>query len=199
MSTVNQPPEKLRSESGTEEIIQIDAALSLHTADEKYAEPLFHVIHANRAYLQRSMNWPQQVISADDTRKTLIANRVLHQRDYSKMYIIVRDNAVIGVFSFNLIEPTNKTAYIGYWLAENQQGLGIIASIMTRIVDLYTQSGMIRRFVIKCIVNNARSNRVAQRAGFQLEGRLKGAEYLNGTYYDQYIYGRVADPSSMPD
>ncbi len=57
----------------------------------------------------------------------------------------------------------------------------------------YAERGEIRRFVIKCRVDNPRSNQVAQRNGFQLEGCLRQAEFLNGVFYDQNIYARIID------
>ncbi len=62
----------------------------------------------------------------------------------------------------------------------------------------YAQTGEVRRFVIKCIVTNAASNRVAQRNGFTLEGRLKEAEYLNGAFHDQHIDGRIIEAGTRP-
>ncbi|MCX8660413.1 hypothetical protein J3T98_05565 [Gilliamella sp. B2772] len=49
-----------------------------------------------------------------------------------------------------------------------------------------------KRFVIKCSVTNLKSNQVAKRCGFDYEGTLKQAEYLNGTYYDQNIYSLIS-------
>ncbi|CCI77206.1 unnamed protein product [Klebsiella pneumoniae subsp. rhinoscleromatis SB3432] len=40
---------------------------------------------------------------------------------------------------------------------------------------------------------NTRSNQVALRNGFVLEGCLRQAEYLNGSYDDQNIYARIID------
>jgi ribosomal-protein-serine acetyltransferase len=45
-------------------------------------------------------------------------------------------------------------------------------------------------------VANEASNRVALRNGFILEGCLRQAEFLNGSFYDQNIYGQIIDRSS---
>lgn len=47
---------------------------------------------------------------------------MLHQRGYAKMFMIFKEDELIGVISFNRIEPLNKTAEIGYWLDESHQG-----------------------------------------------------------------------------
>ncbi|VTP68678.1 Ribosomal-protein-serine acetyltransferase [Leclercia adecarboxylata] len=116
---------------------------------------------------------------------------MLHQRGYAKMFLIFSDNALVGVLSFNAIEPLNKTGYIGYWLDEGHQGQGILSRALEAFIRHYAGRGEIRRFVIKCRVDNAASNQVARRNGFLLEGCLKEAEFLNGRYDDQNIYARI--------
>jgi ribosomal-protein-serine acetyltransferase len=109
------------------------------------------------------------------------------------MFLIFLDNALVGVISFNAIEPLNKTGYIGYWLDESHQGQGILSQALQRFIRYYVERKEIRRFVIKCRAANEASNRVALKNGFELEGRLKQAEFLNGHYDDQNIYARIDD------
>ncbi|ELY6244477.1 50S ribosomal protein L7/L12-serine acetyltransferase [Cronobacter universalis] len=176
-----------------DEILIVNEHLALHAVHERFAEPLFSLVQRNKDWLQKAMNWPQYVTKIEDTRQTVQSNMMLHQRGYAKMFMILLDGEMVGVLSFNQIEPTNKTAYIGYWLDERHQGQGIISGALQTMMAHYAQTGEVRRFVIKCIVTNAASNRVAQRNGFTLEGRLKEAEYLNGQFHDQHIYARIID------
>lgn len=193
MSNTNQSSTSPSPQQYVEEIIPISDTISLHSADVKFAQALYQLIIDNKPGLQESMDWPRSVQSVEDTRRTLLANSLLHHRNYSKMFIITCQQQPIGVFSFNLIEPANKTAYIGYWLSRENQGKGIISAVLNTVIDYYTRQGMIRRFVIKCITTNLASNRVALRNGFSLEGCLRQAEYLNGEYYDQNIYAKIVN------
>ncbi len=121
---------------------------------------------------------------------------MLHQRGYAKMFLIFAQENVVGVISFNQIEPLNKAAYIGYWLDEEHQGQGIMSQALQALIHHYVQRQEIRRFVIKCRVENVESNQVALRNGFQLEGCMQQAEFLNGDYYDVNLYARIIDGSS---
>ncbi len=116
---------------------------------------------------------------------------MLHQRGYAKMFLIFKDDELVGVLSFNAIEPANKAAYIGYWLDEAHKGQGILSQSLQAFMRYYAGRGEIRRFVIKCRVANQSSNSVALRNGFTLEGCLREAEYLNGAYDDVNIYGKI--------
>lgn len=176
-----------------------DAHLSLHSVNERFIAPLFALIQRNKAWLQQSMDWPQYVNKPEDTLKTLRANYLLHHRGFSKMFMLVLDGELVGVFSFNQLEAANRAGYIGYWIDQHAQGQGIVSRALTAVMDKYAREGIVRRFVIRCIVSNAASNRVAQRNGFILEGCLRQAEYLNGEFHDQNIYARIIDETqTMP-
>ncbi|WP_435930447.1 50S ribosomal protein L7/L12-serine acetyltransferase [Dryocola sp. BD613] len=181
------------AENWQDDAININETLTLHSVHERYADELFALVVRNKAWLQKAMEWPQYVTSREDTLKTVEGNYILHHRGYAKMFLIYRDKRMVGVISFNQIEPTNKTAYIGYWLDETAQGQGIISQALEAIVAKYAGEGVVRRFVIKCIVSNEASNKVAQRNGFTLEGCLRQAEFLNGEFHDQNIYARIEE------
>jgi ribosomal-protein-serine acetyltransferase len=181
------------SEQWKDDVIQIDDHISLHSINERYADEIFALVQKNKAWLQQAMDWPQHVLSVEDSRKMAQGNYLLHHRNYAKMFLILRDEKMVGVFSFNQIEQTNKTAYIGYWLDKSAQGKGVISRALQAIIEKYANAGLVRRFVIRCIVSNTASNQVALRNGFALEGCLKQAEYLNGEFHDQNIYGRIVE------
>lgn len=180
-----------------DEEITVGDDITLHSVNERYVEPLYALIDANRTLLQQAMNWPMHVTDPEETRKTLQANYLLHHRGYAKMFMVFWREALVGVVSFNLIEPENKAAYFGYWLAGEARNNGIISQSIQAMMTHYTASKQVRRFVIKCIVSNEASNRVAQRNGFTLEGRLREAEYLNGKWHDQYLYARIVDYAAL--
>lgn len=176
-----------------DEELTVNQDIALRSVNESYVDDLYALVVANRDFLQQALNWPQYVTGPEETRKNIHGNYLLHHRGYAKMFLIFYRDALCGVFSFNQIEPLNKTAYIGYWIAEAMQGKGIISQCVQTVMQHYADKGEVRRFVIKCRVDNTASNRVAQRCGFTLEGCLKQAEYLNEKYHDQNIYGRILE------
>ncbi|UNK59433.1 50S ribosomal protein L7/L12-serine acetyltransferase [Buttiauxella ferragutiae] len=181
------------SDNWQDDLINIDDSITLHSIHECYVDEIFALVQKNKAWLRMAMDWPQYVLSVEDSRKMAQGNYLLHHRGYAKMFLIFQQQKMVGVISFNQIEPTNKVAYIGYWLDKDAQGQGIISRALQAVVEKYSREGMVRRFVIKCIVSNTASNQVALRNGFTLEGRLKQAEFLNGVFYDQNIYGRIVE------
>ncbi|MGY0115907.1 50S ribosomal protein L7/L12-serine acetyltransferase [Enterobacter roggenkampii] len=173
------------------EIIPVTQDIELRAVEERYTADLHNLVVKNRAFLQTAFDWAQHAVSEEDTRRNVQSNQMLHQRGYAKMFLIFKDDALVGVLSFNTIEPTNKAGYIGYWLDEAHQGQGILSQSLQAFMRYYAERGEIRRFVIKCRVANQQSNSVAVRNGFTLEGCLREAEYLNGRFDDVNIYGRI--------
>ena len=173
------------------EIIPVTQDIELRAVEERYTADLHNLVVKNRVFLQTAFDWAQHAISEEDTSRNVQSNQMLHQRGYAKMFLIFKDDALVGVLSFNTIEPTNKAGYIGYWLDEAHQGQGILSQSLQAFMRYYAERGEIRRFVIKCRVANQQSNSVAVRNGFTLEGCLREAEYLNGRFDDVNIYGRI--------
>ncbi|MFQ3392006.1 50S ribosomal protein L7/L12-serine acetyltransferase [Enterobacter mori] len=173
------------------EIIPVSQQIELRSVEERYTTDLHNLVIKNKNFLQTAFDWAQHVGSEEDTRRNVQSNQMLHQRGYAKMFLIFHDDALAGVLSFNAIEPANKTGYIGYWLDEAHQGKGILSRSLQAFMRHYVELGTVRRFVIKCRVDNHSSNAVALRNGFMLEGCLREAEYLNGRYDDVNTYARL--------
>ncbi|WP_336665832.1 50S ribosomal protein L7/L12-serine acetyltransferase [Enterobacter mori] len=173
------------------EIIPVSQHIELRAVEERYTTDLHNLVIKNKTFLQTAFDWAQHVGSEEDTRRNVQSNQMLHQRGYAKMFLIFHEDALAGVLSFNAIEPANKTGYIGYWLDEAHQGKGILSRSLQAFMRYYVELGTVRRFVIKCRVDNHSSNAVALRNGFILEGCLREAEYLNGRYDDVNTYARL--------
>ncbi len=174
-----------------QESLCVNATLTLFPADWRFSNALFQVIQSNKTHFSVFMAWPAKVNHVKDTADFLNRCALSHQTGTSKTYVIVVESQAVGVLSLNSIDAANKTAYVGYWLDQNQQGKGIITHALQEVMRHYAQQGSVRRFVIKCATMNASSNRVAVRCGFTLEGVLKHAEYLNGVFHDQNSYAKI--------
>lgn len=173
------------------ETIPVTRDIELRSVEERYTAELHNLVVKNKTFLQTAFDWAQHVGSEEDTRRNVQSNQMLHQRGYAKMFLIFVKDELVGVLSFNAIEPANKAGYIGYWLDEGHQGQGILSQALQAFMRYYFESGLVRRFVIKCRVDNPTSNAVARRNGFTLEGCLREAEYLNGRYDDVNTYAKL--------
>ncbi len=92
------------------ETIPVNEQLELRAVDERYVSELHQLVLKNRDWLQHALSWPAEVLSEDETRRHVQGNVMLHQRGYAKMFLLFLQGQMIGVLSFNQIEPLNKTA-----------------------------------------------------------------------------------------
>ena len=103
---------------------------------------------------------------------------------------IFYDNKAVGSISLTFGEDVySKSAEIGYWLAEDYWGQGIVAKAIREMCRLaFEEYGMVRVFAAVYSYNKG-SCRVLEKNGFIMEGVLKKSVYKNGKIFDSYMYG----------
>jgi ribosomal-protein-serine acetyltransferase len=109
----------------------------------------------------------------------------------SATYLIWVKKSIAGVVSFNEIDLSNQTGYIGYWLAEEFLGFGLITKAVGDLIHEYAARDILHRFVIKVSTENIKSQAVAERLGFKREGILLRAERIGDKFYDQHLYAKI--------
>jgi RimJ/RimL family protein N-acetyltransferase len=78
---------------------------------------------------------------------------------------------------------------IGYWCRKRFEGQGYISEAVRAITTLGFETFGARRMEIRCDSRNTRSRRVAERAGYRLEGELRNADVANdGTLRHELLF-----------
>jgi RimJ/RimL family protein N-acetyltransferase len=103
--------------------------------------------------------------------------------------IEVEGKAVGGIGLHPQKDVFCTNAELGYWLAPDYQGKGI----MTRAVSEMLAHGFavlpVTRIFGRVFSNNPASARVLEKTGFMLEARLQGTVFKRGEVLDELIYG----------
>lgn len=81
-----------------------------------------------------------------------------------------------------------KNAELGYWIAEPFWGKGIATSAIKEIIPYGFQTFEITRIFARPYGTNKASQRVLQKAGFQLEAHLEKTIFKNNMFLDEFIY-----------
>ena len=85
------------------------------------------------------------------------------------------------------------SAEIGYWIGEPYWGKGIATAAVKFLVDYgFNVLGLIRIYS-GVFEYNAASQKVLEKAGFQLDCILKNSVIKNGRIFNEYRYGIVKD------
>jgi len=126
-----------------------------------------------------------------------LQKRVAHNEKQGKdVSFAIRDvdGKLIGVVSADQLElgETHKTE-IGYWLARDYWGQGIMTDAVKAYVNYAFEELGLLKLVAHCFELNAGSARVLEKNGFKLEGHLRKHFLKDGKLLDARIYGLLKE------
>jgi len=109
--------------------------------------------------------------------------------DETFAFAITLDDKVIG--SIGVFRQQNihrQTAEMGYYIAEEYWGKGIMTEVVKQICEYVFKNSDIFRIYAEPFAYNTGSCRVLEKAGFQYEGTLRSNAVKNGKVIDMKMY-----------
>lgn len=104
-------------------------------------------------------------------------------------FAITVDNMVIGSISiFRQGNIHRQTAELGYYIAEEYWGKGIMTEAVKQICEYVFANSDIIRIYAEPFAYNIASCRVLEKVGFQYEGTLRSNAVKNGRVIDMEMY-----------
>ena len=104
-------------------------------------------------------------------------------------FAITVDNMVIGSISiFRQGNIHRQTAELGYYIAEEYWGKGIMTEAVKQICEYVFAKSDIIRIYAEPFAYNIASCRVLEKVGFQYEGTLRSNAMKNGKVIDMEMY-----------
>lgn len=100
------------------------------------------------------------------------------------------EKGLIGTIGFNLWSPVHKRAEIGYELHPDYWGAGYASEAVAKIVDYGFQHLQLKRIGAIVFIENAASNQLLLKQGFEKEGVLKKYMYQNGQEFDVTVFAK---------
>lgn len=105
---------------------------------------------------------------------------------------VVVAGEIVGGAGFHAVDRLNRSTSIGYWLAADAQGTGLMTATVRALLDHAFGAWALHRVVIEAVVDNARSRAIPERLGFTEEGVLRDAKRVRGRYEDAALYAMLA-------
>lgn len=171
---------------------RLDNGIVLREFLPQDAEAVFEAVTRNYDHLKAFMHWASPDYSlrlAEEFIEQAQANR----QDRKTLGIgIFRGDKLIGATGFVNFDWLAMKAEIGYWIAQDEEGKGIISSACRMLLDFAFNELKMNRIEIRCSSENARSSAIPKRLGFQKEGLLRQSEFRNGRLHDFEVYGLLA-------
>ncbi|HOA14775.1 MAG TPA: GNAT family protein [Bacillota bacterium] len=166
--------------------------LTIRLLEEKDAEVFFRYRTMPEIYEYQS--WVPE--SLESIRKFTIANATAPSFQpgvYTQLAIIKRqDGSLIGDMAV-ILKDDGAQAEIGFSLIPENQGKGYAAEAVTAIIShLFYEIGLHRIFA-SVDPDNKKSIKLIERLGFRLEAHFKKSYLMRGSWYDDCIYGMLAE------
>lgn len=111
-------------------------------------------------------------------------------------FAITIENKVVG--SIGIFRQENihrQTAELGYYVAEEYWGQGIMTDAVNQICEYVFENSDIIRIYAEPFAYNIASCRVLEKAGFQYEGTLRNNAVKNGKVIDMKMYSKLKELS----
>jgi ribosomal-protein-serine acetyltransferase len=193
----------------------IDNQLQLRTLHPDDADQLFQVLERNRSRLRPWIHPSSLPSTAEATRKFTIECffNSLHPMDAMTEfpdYFRELDHyfplssppmemgiwwhaSLVGEIMLSRLHDSFTTAEIGYWIAKEAEGRGIVARCVAVLMDHAIENMGIQSFVIGCAVSNRRSRAIPERLGYRLQATVPNGEVVGEYIYDRVIYGMKSE------
>ena len=168
--------------------LHCDANLELQAFRDDMASDIFDQVCRNRAHLGQWLAWVPHTQQVSDSLAFLQLAQQQTEADGVFRGAIVLDGRLVGTIGYHDRSRANRSASIGYWLAKDATGRGVVTRSVHRLVQHGFEDLDLHRIEIRAAVGNEKSWHVAERVGFKREGCLRDVALVNGQFQSHYVY-----------
>ena len=126
-----------------------------------------------------------------DGKEFISAMLFANENDTFAFAITVNGKVIGSIGAFRQTNIHNKTAELGYYIAEEYWGKGIMTEAVKQLCDYVFSRTDIIRIYAEPFAYNISSCRVLEKAGFQYEGTLRSNALKNGNVLDMKMYSKL--------
>jgi len=168
--------------------IIVEQNIRLELITENHAQQIFDLIDSNRAYLREWLSFVDRIQSVATAENFVKGTMQRNKEGIEFAFVIIENDNVIGRIGMYKIDSQNKIGEIGYWLAENSQGKGIIIKSCRSIIDFCFEDLQLNRIEIKCGTENIKSKSIPKKLNFTQDGVIRQGEFLYNKFIDLNLY-----------
>lgn len=172
--------------------IAVDDGVELRPWRLEDAELLYVTVVANRERLEEWLPWPSTIQSAADEAAFIRQTIDWMSKGEGLGCAIIVDRELAGGIGVHKIDQVNKSAEIGYWLADGFVGRGVMSRSTQALTSFAFEELGLHRVVIRAATGNARSRAIPMRLGYTHEGTERESQVLNGEFIDLESYSMLA-------
>jgi ribosomal-protein-serine acetyltransferase len=165
---------------------------SLRLYEESDAAELHGLIARNLDHLRPWMPWAEHSTEQSALEHIRRSRRAIGEnRGFTTA--IVLDERIVGDIGLATIDWGARSTEIGYWLAAEHQGRGLMTAAVSLYLGYLFDRLRLERVQIQAAVENHRSRAIPERLGFRLEGVRRNAIRAGERLVDAALYGILAE------
>lgn len=170
------------------EHLPVNKNTRMETVKLSMASVLFSTIERDREYLKTWLPFIEMTHQISDTEKFIqsLVNQPAGKKD--EIFSIWHNEEFAGLIGFKDTDWVNRKTELGYWLAKNKQGKGIITSCADKLIRYAFQKLKMNRIQIKVAVGNLKSSAIPKHLGFVFEGVERAGELHHQKYLNLEVY-----------
>ena len=126
-----------------------------------------------------------------DGKEFISAMLAANENDTFAFAITVNGKVIGSIGAFRQGNIHRQTAELGYYIAEEYWGKGIMTEAVQLLCEYIFSHTDIIRIYAEPFAHNIGSCRVLEKAGFQYEGTLRSNAVKNGELLDMKMYARL--------
>jgi RimJ/RimL family protein N-acetyltransferase len=141
--------------------------------------------------------WNDPGSNSPDGVRALLARRADWSAGDHCSWAVEHAGTLVGSVSLHSIDRTQGDGEVGYWTVVAARGRGIAARAADAVCSWAFPALQLDRVQLFHAVENVASGRVAAKAGFTCEGRLRRSHrYGDGVRHDELLWSRLSDDPS---
>ena len=166
--------------------------LVLEPIGTEHADALWAATEASLRELERWMLW-----AVGATREGTEAFTAEAEHDWAQgtafHFSIFAEEQLVGALGLESRAPVNRIGEVGYWIRSDRSGRGLTTEAGEAVVAFGFDVVGLYRIELRAGVENAASQRVAEKLGFRREGTLRKGCPGGLEPYDCYLYGLLLE------
>ena len=108
-----------------------------------------------------------------------------------------QETSVLGVCNFsNIVRGTFQSCHLGYALAEQHQGQGLMAEALKPACEFMFEELRLHRIMANYLPRNKRSGELLKKLGFVVEGEARQYLLINGQWED-HVLTSLINPNDL--
>lgn len=170
--------------------ILVDEEIQLRTYTPDDAAELFRCINGSRGHLRPYLSWVDTTTRPEHSLQ-FIQNAQAQQNNQEAMAMGIFRNQreLIGGIGMHQWDHYLRKAQVGYWIAKDYEGKGIMLRCATRFIDFLFDKLDLNKVEMHLLPQNTRSAALTQKLGAKVEGVLRQSIKVNGRLEDVVVTG----------